>query len=67
MPEDNCCRAVESLAPEEVKLFWATSELRLVLRTSDMFHGLLSFRSAEGHQSVVLSSEEVIVHAAVEL
>jgi hypothetical protein len=36
MPEDNCCNAEDSWLPDDVKLFCATSELRFVLRTSDM-------------------------------
>src|ERR1700761_2335501 len=38
-PEDNCCRAELSVLPDEVRLFCATSELRFVLRTSDMIQG----------------------------
>jgi hypothetical protein len=38
-PEDNCCSAVESWLPDDVRLFWATSELRFVFRTRDMVEG----------------------------
>src|SRR6185312_4906707 len=61
-PEDSCCSAVASSLPDEVRLFCATSELILVLRTSDIACVLLMFPSGVGHQSVALFPGDLSVH-----